>query len=96
MRAAKTLVDHSRATIRRFATGDLAAISDPIAARILTHMREDPKEVLSRTAISCDIFGRNVPAVQLENAISLLIHLGLLRQTTVQTSKRPTTVYALQ
>ena len=59
----------------------------------MTHMREDPNQVLSRTGISCDVFNRNVSAPLLENAINLLVRSGQLVVGVVKTKGRPATVY---
>jgi hypothetical protein len=91
--AAEHLVAKMADGVRRQATAEL---SDKIAERILTHMREDPSEALSRTGITHGIFSRNVPARDVENAISALVSLGLLKAQRMTTKKgRPTTVYML-
>jgi hypothetical protein len=92
LEAAEHLVEKMADGVRRQATAEL---SDKIAERILTHMREDPTEMLSRTGISVGVFNRNVPARDLENAISTLMNLGLLRDQKVVTSGRPRTLYVL-
>jgi len=92
LEAAEALVARMADGVRRQATAEL---SDKIAQRILTHMREDPGEVLSRTGISVGVFNRNVSARDLENAIHTLINLGLLSANKIATTGRPATVYAL-
>ena len=90
--AAKSLVDHAGRSLATLATSDL---SDPLARRILTYMREDPSEVLSRTQISINIFNKHVPARDLEIAIGLLIQLDLLTEAREPTPGRDRTVYRL-
>jgi Primase C terminal 2 (PriCT-2)/Protein of unknown function (DUF3987) len=90
--AAEDLVRYFAEGIRQQATAEL---SDKIAERILTHMREAPDEALSRSDISCAVFQRNVGAKDLENAISQLEKLGLIRKYLVETKGRPRTMYAL-
>jgi hypothetical protein len=90
--AAEDLVRYFAEGIRQQATAEL---SDGIAQRILTHMREAPDEALSRSAISCEIFQRNVSARDLENAIRQLEKLGPLQGQQVPTKGRPRTMYAL-
>jgi hypothetical protein len=92
LEAAEDLVKRMAAGMRQQATAEL---SDKIAERILTHMREDPSEALSRTGISCAVFSRNVPPRDLENAIHTLTNLGLLQPSRITTGGRPRTVYAL-
>jgi hypothetical protein len=92
LEAAEDLVKRMAAGMHQQATGGL---SDSIAQRIITHMKEDPGEALSRTGISCEVFSRNVPARDLENAIRTLTDLGWLQVRQLATSGRPRTVYAL-
>jgi hypothetical protein len=58
-------------------------------------MREDPRETLTRTGISHDVFHRNVPAKDLEQGLYTLIKLGLLTEHVQPTAGRPRTVYRL-
>jgi Protein of unknown function (DUF3987) len=90
--AAERLVAKMAEGVRQQATSEL---QDGIAQRILSHMREDPSEMLSRTAISAGIAAKNVPARDLEDAIRTLKNLGLLGEHKVPTKGRPTTMYAL-
>jgi hypothetical protein len=90
--AAEDLVQYFADGIRRQATAEL---SDGIAQRILTHMREDPTEGLSRTAISCDVFQKHVAARDLENAIGQLVSLGMLQAAIIPTKGRNKTIYYL-
>jgi hypothetical protein len=92
LEAAEHLVARMVDGVRRQATAEL---SDAIAQRILTHMREDPSEMLSRTGITHGVFSRNVPARDVENAIRTLMNLGLLQAQMVTTKGRPATMYAL-
>jgi hypothetical protein len=92
LNAAADFVGYANRGLRKIATTEL---KDPTAARILVHMREAPHETLTRTGISQNIFSRNVPAKDLENAIRLLLKLGLLTSHLEPTAGRPRTVYRL-
>jgi Primase C terminal 2 (PriCT-2) len=92
LQAAKAFVGHAERSIKKLASG---GIKDPLAERILKHMREDPKEVLSRTEISSDVFNGHVSAAPLEEAIRVLLRLGMLAEETVPTKGRSRTVYRL-
>jgi hypothetical protein len=93
LQAAAALVDYAAKGIARLATGELKNV---IAQRIISYMREDPGEALTRTGIYSDIFQRNVPALHLDTAIRELERLGLLKSEVQPTKGRPRTVYRPQ
>ena len=92
LNAAKDFVDIAMHGLRTVATGEL---KDVIAQRILKHMREDPKETLTRTGISRAVFNNHVPAEKLEQGLRTLIRLGLTTEHVEPTAGRPRTVYRL-
>jgi hypothetical protein len=92
LKAALSLIGHAASGVGSLATGEL---KDVIAQRILTHMRESPNEALSRTGVSTHVFAKNVAADKLEDAIRLLLKLGLLSEHRVSTKGRPATMYRL-
>jgi hypothetical protein len=65
---------------------------DAIADRILACLRANGP--MDRTAISGGIFGRNVPAAQIDRALALLAHYGLARMERVEgTGGKPAEVW---
>jgi hypothetical protein len=92
LNAAKDFVDCATRGLRAIAHGEL---KDVIAQRVLKHMREDPKETLTRTGVSRAVFNCNVPAKDLEQGLRTLLRLGLLAEHVEPTAGRPRTVYRI-
>jgi hypothetical protein len=90
--AAKDFVDCATRGLRAIAHGEL---KDVIAQRVLKHMREDPKETLTRTGVSRAVFNGHVPARDLEQGLRTLIKLGLLVEHVEPTTGRSRTVYRI-
>jgi len=88
LEAALALWDYAEASVR-YIFGD--RIGDPVADRILEAIRG--QGAMSETEIYSGLFQRNVKAERIQQALSLLQHLGLLTASEEETAGRRRTVW---
>ncbi|MGH9318631.1 MAG: DUF3987 domain-containing protein, partial [Vicinamibacteria bacterium] len=87
--AALAVWDYAEASVARIFAG---RTGDPLADRILEIVRAAPEKRISRTDLQNKL-GRNYEAQRLDDAISILESMGLLRSYTTETPGRPATIY---
>ncbi len=85
--AALALWEYCEASVR-YIFGD--ATGDPIADRILSALRRNGSMAQNEVV---DLFGRNVGAARLSQALETLVSAGRIRSTRVETGGRPRTVW---
>jgi hypothetical protein len=87
--AALEVVRYSNESVR-FVFGDTTG--NRTADTIMRALRANP-DGMTRSAISSDLFGRNAPADQIGEALSLLLQFSMIYNQRVETGGRPTEIW---